>query len=132
MAAIPANVLEKMNSPGTVKALVTVSDDGRPHAIVAGSIISPAPNTMVIGEILMKKSAENMKNNKKVSFLVSAGKEAYSIDCTVKARMDSGPQLDEMNKVLASMNLKAAAVWAFGVDAVYDQSAGPGAGKKMA
>lgn len=132
MVSIPANVLELLAKPETVKALITASDKGVPHAIVAGSIMSPAPDTMVYGEILSKTTAKNLSMNKKVEFLIVSGKESYGIHCTVKARLDHGPEVDAMNAKLAAIKLKAAAMWVFTVDSVYDQSASPKAGTKLA
>lgn len=132
MANIPSNVLEVLNTKGTTKIIVTASKDAQPHAIVAGSIVSPAADTMVIGEVLMKKTASNLKENPKAEFILSSGLNAYSIECTAKARLDSGPELDAMNKELAAIGLKAAAVWVFKVEAVFDQGASPKAGTKLA
>ena len=132
MVAIPANVLEKMNAQGTVKVLVTADASGQPHAIVAGTIMSHAPDKMVIGEVLMKKSKANLEANPKASFLISAGMEAYAIDVANPVRISDGPALDEMNKVLAGMNMRAAALWMFDVTAVYDEGASPKAGTKLA
>jgi len=132
MANIPNNVLDALKAQSTTKILVTASKDATPHAIVAGSIVSPAADTMIVGEILMKVSANNLKGNPKAAFLISAGKDAFEIECTAKARLDSGPELETMNKQLAAMGLKAAAVWVFRVDAVFDQGATPNAGTKLA
>ncbi len=132
MVAIPANVLEKMNAQGTVKVFVTADKEGQPHAIVAGTIMSPAPDKMVIGEVLMKKSKANLEANPKASFMISAGMEAYEIDVANPVRIADGPALDEMNKALEAIHLKAAALWMFDVVAVYDQGASPNAGTKLA
>ena len=132
MADIPNNVVEIMNAPSTVKVLVTASKDGKPHAIVAGSIGSPAADTVIVGEILMKTSSKNLKENSEVTILLASGKDAYSIDCVAKARLDQGPEIEMMNEALKAMNLKASAVWVFNVKAVYDQGASPNAGKKLA
>jgi len=132
MVNIPTNVIELMNKEGTVKALVTSSKKGMPHAIIAGTIMSPAPNTMVIGEVLMKVSSKNLKENEEAAFLITSGTEAYEINCKVKARLDKGPELDGMNKVLETMHMHAAAIWIFTVEAVFDQSASPKAGTKLA
>lgn len=132
MAAIPANVIEKMNQPTAVKVLVTADKSGQPHAIVCGSIISPEPSKMVVGEILMHKSAENLKANPKAAFMVSAGMEAWEIDVSNPVRIAEGPALEQMNEQLAAIHLKANALWMFDVEAVYDQGANPNAGKKIA
>ena len=132
MANIPNDVLELLKAQTTTKILVTASKDAKPHAIVAGSIVSPAADTMVVGEILMKTSAKNLSENPKAAFLISSGKSSFGIECTAKARLDSGPELEIMNKNLAPMGLKAAAVWVFKVDAVFEQGASPKAGTKLA
>lgn len=132
MANIPKEVLDLMASEGSTKILVTSDKSGRPHAIVAGTIMSPSPDKMVIGEVLMKKSAKNMQENNKVAFLISAGLKAYEIEARVKVRLDSGPELDGMNEVLANMHLHANAMWVFDVCGVYDQGASPAAGTKLA
>lgn len=124
--------MEFIAKEGTVKALVTASEKGEPHAIVAGSIVATAPDTIIYAEILSKKSATNLGKNKKAAFLFVNGKESFIVNCTAKERVDKGPMLDGMNAKLATMKLKAAAVWVFGVDAVFDQSASPNAGKKLA
>lgn len=132
MVNIPNNILEILRSQTTVKVLVTASKDGKPHAIVAGSIGAPTADTMVVGEILMKTSAKNLGENPKAAFLVTSGKDAYSIECTARARLETGPEIDAMNKELAAIGLGAAAVWVFSVDAVFEQGATPEAGKKLA
>ena len=132
MVNIPNNVLELIRTRTTTKVLVTASKDGKPHAIVAGSIGAPTADTMIVGEVLMKVSSKNLSDNPKAAFLISAGKDAFEIECTAKARLEKGPEVDAMNKELAAMGLKASAVWVFKVDAVFDQGASPKAGTKLA
>ncbi|MDR0509357.1 MAG: pyridoxamine 5'-phosphate oxidase family protein [Candidatus Methanoplasma sp.] len=132
MTNIPSEIMELLKAQTTTKILVTASKDAKPHAIVAGSIAAPSADTMIIGEILMKVSAKNLSDNPKASFLISSGKDAYAIECTAKARLDSGPEIDAMNKALEAMGLRAAAVWVFKVDAVFFQGASPKAGTKLA
>lgn len=132
MVNIPQDIIDIMGTPGTTKVLATVSKDGSPHVIMAGSIMPSALDTMMVGEMLMKKSPKNLSENNKASFLITAGKNSYCIDCTVKARLDNGPELDIMNEALTAMKLKTPAVWLFSVDGVTDQSPSPDAGKKLA
>jgi len=132
MTNIPSEILELLKAQNTTKILVTASKDAKPHAIVAGSIAAPSADTMIVGEILMKTSAKNLSENPKAAFLVSAGMASFVIECTAKARLDSGPELDNMNKNLAAMGLQAAAVWVLKVEAVFDQGASPKAGTKLA
>ena len=130
--AIPKNVLDCFNSPQATKVLVTASKDGQPHAIVCGSIFVIDENTLAVGEILMKTAAANMKANDKVAIEVIAGKEAYEARGVVKGRAADGPVLEGLNKKLAAVHLKANAVWCFDIKEVYNECAGPDAGKKIA
>jgi predicted pyridoxine 5'-phosphate oxidase superfamily flavin-nucleotide-binding protein len=131
MVNIPNNVLELIRARTTTKILVTASKDAKPHAIVAGSIAAPTADTMVVGEVLMKVSSKNLSENPKAAFLISAGKDSFEIECTAAARLESGPEVDAMNKELAALGLKAAAVWVFRVDSVFEQGASPKAGTKL-
>jgi hypothetical protein len=129
---IPNDVLELVRANTTTKVLVTASKGSKPHAIVAGTIASPTADTMVVGEVLMKVSAKNLSENPQASFLIASGNDAFEIECTAKARLESGPEIEIMNKELDAIGLKAAAVWIFMVDAVYNQGASPNAGTKLA
>lgn len=132
MVTIPQKVLDLMKKEGTVKALVTSSKTGRPHAIAAGSIGAASPEVMIFGEILSKTSVKNLAENPKATFLIVNGMESYEINCKVKAKLTSGPELDGMNKAIAPMHLHANALWLFDVCCVCEQGANPGAGKKLA
>ncbi|MGI5964870.1 MAG: pyridoxamine 5'-phosphate oxidase family protein [Candidatus Methanomethylophilaceae archaeon] len=132
MVAIPKEVLELMNGKETSKVLVTANASGQPHAIVCGSFGTIGNDVITVGEILMKRSAEYMAENKKVAILVAAGPKAYEMQATVIGREDSGADLDGLNKALAAANLKANAIWKFKVTAVYDEGVGPNSGKKIA
>ena len=132
MVAIPEKTLNLLKAEGAVKALITADKTGLPHAIVCGSIIAPDANTMAVGEVLMKTSKANMEANSKVAIMVNKGFEAYSINAKVKARITEGPLFDGMKAELAKLKLPCFAVWVFDVCCVYDQSAGPDAGKKIA
>ena len=130
MTDIPENVMAVMKD--STKVLVTASANGQPHAIVCGSIMAPAKDKVIVGEILMKRAAENLKANGKAAILLCAGKASYEIALKNPVRMDDGDMLAKMNEGLAKVGLKANALWAFDVCAVFDESAGPNAGKKIA
>jgi len=132
MVAIPEKTLNLLKAEGAVKALITADKTGLPHAIVCGSIIAPDAKTIAVGEVLMKTSAANMKANDKVAIMVNKGMEAYTINGKVKARITEGPLFDGMKAELAKLKLPCFAVWVFDVCCVYDQSAGPAAGSKIA
>jgi len=131
MVDIPKNVIN-IFGPDSVKILVTADKSGVPHAIVCGSIIAVDSKTLAVGEILMKVSSKNLAANPNVGILAVKGLESYLVNAKVKARVTEGPVFIGMNEHLAKMKLKANAVWLFDAVSVYNQSAGPDAGKKLA
>jgi len=132
MVVIPEKVLEAFNNPKSVKVLTSVETGGQPHVIVCGSISAVDAETVIVGEILMKKTSSNLEKHRKAAVLVLVDMISYVIHVKVKKRVTEGPMLDNMNKVLAGMGLKANAVWTFEPTAVYDQSASQSAGIKLA
>ncbi|MCL2608059.1 MAG: hypothetical protein FWD92_05870 [Methanomassiliicoccaceae archaeon] len=132
MVIIPEKVLEAFNDPKSVKVLTSVETGGQPHVIVCGSISALDAETVVVGEILMKKTSSNLERHRKAAVLVLIDRISYVIHVKVKKRIAEGPVLDNMNHVLAGMGLRAHAVWAFEPLAVYDQSASQSAGIKLA
>ena len=132
MVQIPEKVLAKMAEQTTVKTLVTASADGMPHAIVCGSIIAPAADKVVVGEVLIQRASANLQANPKAAILVAAGMESYEIVLANPVRITEGPMLDQMNENLAKIHLQARALWAFDVAEVYDEGATPAAGSKIA
>jgi hypothetical protein len=132
MVKLPDNVMAAFNDPSAVKVLSTNCPSGYPHSIVCGSIRAVAPDTLIVGEILMKSAAANLGKNTKAAILVNVGLTSYAVYVKAKQRVSEGPMLDAMNNELAKMKLKANAVWVFEPVSVYDQSANPNAGKKIA
>ena len=128
---LPENVAKTFDDPASVKVLTSVGTNGQPHSIVCGSIRVVSPDTVIVGEILMKTTASNFAGNKKAAILVVAGRTSYLVNAEVKQRVSEGPMLDGMNEALAKMGLKASAVWLFEPKEVFDQSATPNAGKKI-
>ncbi|MCL2143399.1 MAG: pyridoxamine 5'-phosphate oxidase family protein [Methanomassiliicoccaceae archaeon] len=132
MVSLPENVMAAFKDQKSVKVLTSVSADGQPHSIVCGSIQAVAPDMLIVGEVLMRSTAANLAKNDKAAILLIAGLTSFSVNVKAKQRVTEGPIFDEMNKALAAMHLKANAVWLFEPTAVFDQSANPNAGKKLA
>lgn len=121
-----------MKDKGTVKILVTANAAGQPHAIVCGSFGIIGDDVIAVGEIFMKRSSEYMAENKKVAILVANGGKAYEMQATVLGREEKGNDIENLNKGLKVANLNAKALWKFKVSAIYNESAGPDGGKKIA
>jgi len=129
---MPAIVKDMFSRPDTTKILVTADANGQPHAIVCGSIFVIDDNTLAVGEVLMATTKANMSANNKVALEAISGPAAYEVRGRVIGCQDNGPVLDKLNLDLSKVNLKAKAVWMFSVEEVYDESAGPRAGQRIA
>ena len=132
MVAIPQNVLDLMADKASSKALVTVSSSGQPHAVVCGSIFAGPDGKVGVGEILMKRTKENLAANGKAAMLITAGPNSFELVLKNPVRADSGPVFDTLKENLAKMNLPCFAVWTFDVAEVWNEGAGPAAGTKVA
>ncbi len=135
MVAIPNEVLKVVNDDASVKVLATKSKDGNVHVIQVGSLKAPAPDTIIVGAILMKRTGKNLESMKAAgeiaSILAGTKKESYEIRAKPKDFVTAGPIYDQMNAALEKMGLKATGVWVFEVAEVWNQTAGYSAGTKM-
>ncbi len=113
MVVMTEPVIRMIKHPDTSKVLTTVSPDGEPHSIVCGSLMVTEPDTIIVGEVFMYRSAENIRCNPNVEFLVWKGKDAYSIKAVARNRLDSGPEFEKMCSNLDRMNMTCVAVWVF-------------------
>ncbi len=115
----------------SVKVISTISDAGELHTIVAGSIMVVDDNTMAVAEVMMNTTSANLKANNKASLLAVKGSESYLVTGTVQKRNTDGSLFDDIAAKFAAMNMQIKAVWTFDVDKIYNQSAGPDAGKQI-
>ena len=132
MVAIPENVLALLKDPEAKKVISTVCPGNRPHTITAGTISPLGDSQMMVGEVLMKKTAANLGSNPNASFNVMKGMESYEIHCVCKEQVKSGPVYDGMKAVCDKLKLPLASVFIFDVISVYNESANPDCGKKIA
>ncbi|HIJ00017.1 MAG TPA: pyridoxamine 5'-phosphate oxidase family protein, partial [Candidatus Methanomethylophilaceae archaeon] len=101
MVNVPDKVRTLLNDPDAVKVIATASKDGTPHAIVVGSGMSPAPDLVVAGEVMMKTTSANLKANPKVGVLVAKGPEAYLVVAENPKLVKEGEIYDKMNEELS-------------------------------
>ena len=132
MAAIPEDIIKIAGEKTAAKLLVTVSPEGQPHAIVCGSIFITPDGKAGVGEILMKRSSAYLKANGKAALEITSGPKAFELILKNAARADSGAVFEDMKAKMAAMNLPCFAVWTFDVGEIWDESAGPSAGTKIA
>lgn len=129
--AVPNEVIELANNPAAVKVLVTSSKDNQPHAIVCGSIFVTPEGQAGVGEILMKRAKANLADTGKAALTIVSGPQSYELVLGNPQRADSGPLFEGMKAKLAEMKLPCFAVWTFDIKEIWNESAGPDAGKKI-
>lgn len=134
MTTIPKNVQEFM--PGKLAWVSTASLDGVPNATPKGSTRVIDDEHLVFADLFSLKTRSNLEENPHVAVTVidpPSGK-GYQIKGTAEL-LDEGPMFDQMAEGMkkspnAMPPLKY--VVRIAVDAVYDQSPGPDAGKQIA
>lgn len=124
-------VSQLFQDPASVKVITTVSKEGEPHTIVAGSIMVVDENTMAVAEVFMNTTSANLADNQKVALLAVKGMESFLVNATVEKRHTDGGLFDTISGQFAAMNMVVKAVWTFAVDKIYDESAGPNGGKQL-
>ena len=80
----------------------------------------------------MKRSSAYLKAGSKAALEITAGPKAFELILKGAARADSGPLYEDMKAKMAAVNLPCFAVWTFEVAEIWDESAGPTAGSKIA
>lgn len=131
MVLMPQQVIDMINRPNTNKVMATVSPDGLPHTIVCGSLMSTAPDTIIVGEAFMYRTVENLEKNRNAEFIVWSGRDAYSIKAVAQERKSEGPEYQRMTELLSKMNMSVTAIWIFKATEVWDESASKNAGDRV-
>jgi hypothetical protein len=132
MVAIPDPIAKMLKSFDSHKVLTTVSPDGMPHAIVCGSLSMAREDTILVAEVFMQRTCENLKHNPNVEILVWQGKNGYSLKAKALGRILQGEEFDKMYAAMEKFNLTTVAVWEFQVTEIWDESASPSAGERVA
>ena len=131
MVSIPEPIARMIKHPDTHKILATVSPDGKPHAIVCASLAVDGDDKIVVAEVFMHRTAENLLKNRDVEFLVWQGKMGYSIKAVAVNRLTQGEIFDKMYASLDKFNMVTVAVWEFRVTEIWDESASKSAGDRV-
>ena len=133
MAAIPKKVQEFMS--GKTAWVSTASLDGVPNATPKGSVKVIDDEHIVFADLFSLKTRANLQENTHVAITVidTQSGQGYQIKGPAEMIAD-GPVFDQMAEAIrqaprAMPPLKY--VVRITVDAVYDQSAGPDAGKQI-
>jgi predicted pyridoxine 5'-phosphate oxidase superfamily flavin-nucleotide-binding protein len=134
MAKVPKEVQEFMK--GKIGWVATASPDGMPNATPKGSVRVIDDEHLVFADLFSRKTRENLLKNPKVAVTVMDEKsfKGYQIKGTAEL-LTAGELFDQIAEELKKAPIKlppATYVVKITVDAVYDQSVGPEAGKKIA
>jgi hypothetical protein len=132
MITIPEPVAKMIKHPDTHKVLTTVTPDGKPHAIVCASLSMLGDDTILVAEVFMHRTCDNLKNNPNVEILVWQGRNGYSLKAVTTGRIIEGPAFDKMTAIMEKYNLTPTAVWEFKVLEIWDESATNFAGSQVA
>jgi predicted pyridoxine 5'-phosphate oxidase superfamily flavin-nucleotide-binding protein len=131
---IPAEVQEFIKGkPGWV---ATASKDGMPNVAIKGSLRILDDEHLMFADLFSLKTRKNLEENPKVAVMVmDAGtNKGYSLKGSVEL-ISGGPLFDQMVEALKKMPTQLPLpryVVKINVEAIFDQSAGPGAGKQIA
>lgn len=135
MVALPNEVFELMNDKKATKVLGTRNANNDVHLINVGGAGALDPETIFIGEIMMRKTSDNLrlaqKEKTKVSVLVSQGYKSFEIKASVKDHQTSGPVFEKMVEAFKAMKFDLKGLWLLKPEEVWNESPGPEAGKRM-
>ena len=115
-------------------ALATATKDGDPHVIPAafGKVLSE--DELLLVNVFMKKTVENIKANPKVAVSVWDMESLKGYEFKGNARIEtSGKAFDDSVNMVKSMmpQLSAKAAVIVKVDSIYVRTPGPDAGKQV-
>jgi len=109
-------------------AMATVDEDGMPNVVPMLQYIWHGDDILVIADLMMKLTRENVEATGKVSFCAWKGSESYKLR-GVAVYKTEGPALEELVAARPGLKEKTKGVVVFNVTEVYDASKGPDAGK---
>jgi hypothetical protein len=133
LVTIPQDVQEFLK--GKMAWVGTASKDGTPNATPKGSVQVLDDSHLVFADLFSLKTRENLKENPQVSVTVIdlATTKGYQFKGTAEL-IDSGPLFEKVKEQLkqAPRQLPPPVyVVRIAVNAIYDQSVGPDAGKRL-
>jgi predicted pyridoxine 5'-phosphate oxidase superfamily flavin-nucleotide-binding protein len=104
MARLPKEVLDVLASPNTLKMLGTVNKAGIPNAAIIATAGAVDEETIVFAELAVKKTKENLLDNKRFTLTVLAPTgEGYQIKGTFQEFQERGPVADALSEKVFAM-----------------------------
>lgn len=112
--------------------IATADKTGKPNVIFVGMWKFIDDETIMIVDNFLKKTADNLKANPKLSLVAydSESKQSYQVKGSVDY-LEKGDRFEEAKAMASSKKLPGKAVLIFHIEEVYDSVYGPNAGTKI-
>ena len=125
--------MDVLSASDSAKMLATVDGKGIPNVVPVWSIVAVDPETIAFAELFIKKTKENLENNKEVAIAVFKGPmTGYQLKGTFSGFQTSGPIFDSFaKKIMEAMKMQIKSVGIIKVVAVFSASPGQDS-KKLA
>ena len=134
MASIISKDLQEF-AEGKLGWTATVGPDGEPNVTPKGTIRVLDENTLIFADLFSLKTRENLKNNPRIAVTIVDQEKVVGYQFKGKAELlDSGPIFEKVREELKARPTPLPDpkyVAKITVEAIYDQSPGPNAGKKI-
>jgi predicted pyridoxine 5'-phosphate oxidase superfamily flavin-nucleotide-binding protein len=133
MVNIPKEVMDVLAVSDSAKMIATTDAKGIPNVVPVWSITAVDSETIAFAELFIKRTKENLENNKNAAIAVFKGPmTGYQLKGTFVGFQTSGPIFENFSKkVKEAMNLQIKSVGLIKIDAVYSASPGQDS-KKLA
>ncbi len=133
MVNIPKEVMDVLAASDSAKMIATTDVKGIPNVVPVWSITAVDSETIAFAELFIKRTKENLENNKNAAIAVFKGPMiGYQLKGTFVGFQTSGPIFENFSKkVKDAMNLQIKSVGLIKIDAVYSASPGQDS-KKLA
>jgi predicted pyridoxine 5'-phosphate oxidase superfamily flavin-nucleotide-binding protein len=133
MVNIPKEILDVLAAPDSAKMIATIDTEGTPNVVPLWSITAVDSETIAFAELFIKRTKENLQNNKKVAIAVFKGPmSGYQLKGNFVGFQTTGPLFKSFSEnVKKAMNMQIKSVGLIKIDAVFSASPGQGS-KKLA
>jgi hypothetical protein len=126
MVDIPKEVIDTLAASDSAKMMATVDAKGTPNVVPVMSIVAVDPETIAFAELFIKRTKENLEDNKKVAIAVFKGPmTGYQLKGDFVGFQTSGSIFENFSKkIMETMKLQIKSVGLIKVNAVYSASPG--------
>jgi uncharacterized protein len=133
MTNIPKEVMDTLAASDSAKMMATVDLKGVPNVVPVWSIAAVDSETIAFAELFIKRTKENLENNKKVAIAVFKGPTSgYQLKGNFIGFQTSGPIFESFSKkIMDALKMQIKSVGIIKIDGVYSASPGQDS-KKLA